>query len=240
MKEFFSELKQKIVFDFSKKETVSNRVKEIAGYVHNLFEHDGATIPKSLSPFDIVEAAKNGASMRCVEYSFLLAALLWAYDIPARVVGLKKKTMETDTEAAGHVVVEFWDRDHNKWVMCDPQAGVIPFANLTPLSAYELDQEIVRGAIISYEKVLNARFYDEHSIDYTNWVKDYLFYFDTAIDQNYLITNEERLVERKLMLIPEDVPEPKIFQGKFPINAVYTKSANDFYKRPDIVHTSAW
>ena len=91
MENLFSKLKQEVVFNFPTEETTLNQVKEIAGYVHGLFRHDGITTPKSLSPFDIIEAAKNGASMRCVEYSFLLTTLLQSYEIPARVIGLKKK-----------------------------------------------------------------------------------------------------------------------------------------------------
>jgi hypothetical protein len=138
--------------------------------------------------------------------------------------------METDTEGAGHVVVEYWDKDYDKWVMCDPQEGVIPFSKEVLLSAYELGQEILKDASVSYEKVVNARFVDEDAKHYQSWIKDYLYYFDIAIEPNYSITNEGRLVERKLMLVPKGEVGQKIFQGKFPINAEYTISVDDFYK----------
>ena len=144
----------------------------------------------------------------------------------------RKKTVETDIEAAGHVIVEYWDKDYDKWVMCDAQVGIVPFSEDVPLSAYELGQKILKSSAVSYEKVSKSRFSDEDSIHYQNWIKDYLYYFDTAINPSYLITNEQRLAERKIMLIPDLASRPKIFQGKFPINAEYTTSINEFYKKP--------
>ena len=216
MQTFLDKLQQKIVFNFTDNETVMDRVKNIMDYVHGLFRHDGDTTPKSLSPFDIIEAAEKGISMRCVEYSFLLTALLQAYAIPARIVGLKKKTVETDKEGAGHVVVEYWDKDYQKWIMCDPQENIIPVVDQIPLSCYELGLQI-------------SKFSDKR---YANWIKDYLYYYDTAINPNFFITNDERLVERKMMLIPHGDPGPKIFQQRFPINAEYVTSVQEFYEKP--------
>ncbi|HVX48072.1 MAG TPA: transglutaminase domain-containing protein [Candidatus Saccharimonadales bacterium] len=84
------------------KSTLEN-AKNIIGYVHNLFSHDGDNTPSSNDPLTILKEAQVGKSFRCVEYSTLAAGLLWASDIPARAVGLKTRDVETREYGAGHL-----------------------------------------------------------------------------------------------------------------------------------------
>jgi hypothetical protein len=200
--------------------------KKVAGHAHNLFKHDGENISYSNNPLDIINEAKKGASFRCVEYGIVASALLWAFGVPARVVGLKTKDLESRDREAGHVVVEFYSKDLNKWVMIDVQAGIIPAYKGEPLSSFELGEVLNREQEPEYVLVENSHFLERDKGAYFTWVQQYLYFFDTAIsiDLNNLNTG------KKLMLIPLGEGHPKVFQKAIPIDTVYTSNVLEFYK----------
>jgi transglutaminase-like putative cysteine protease len=211
------------------------KAKTILGYAHRLFTHNGDNQPSSSDPVTIIEEALDGKELRCVEYCILGNALLWAYAIPARVVGLKTSDVETREYGAGHVVVEFWSKDNQKWIMCDVQAGIIPMKHKLPLSAFEFGEQLTQHASVDYLSVKGSRFgitknsfADMHA--YVDWVKEYLFFLDTAIDVTF--KNVDRQKQKIAMLVPLDIAPPKMFQNMFEMNAVYTHSVLDFYAQP--------
>jgi hypothetical protein len=208
-----------------------DNAKNIIGYAHKLFTHDGDNTPSVNDPLTILKEAKEGMSFRCVEYSLLAVGLLWAYDIPARTVGLKMKDVETREHGAGHVVIEFWSSEYKKWVMCDVQAGVIPKSSENPLSAYELSEMLQVGGDVSYELITNSRFgkaksYTDDS-SYSKWINEYLYFINTPLE--ITLESVDRSLHKIVMLVPIGVEPPKSFQGMFDMNAIYTHSIIDFY-----------
>lgn len=210
------------------------KTKIIIGYAHSLFTHDGDNTPSALDPVTIIKEAKAGKSFRCVEYSLLANALLWAYEIKARVVGLKTKDVETREYGAGHVVIEFWSNKHKKWIMCDVQAGIVPKADDVPLSALELGKELDQNTKIEFVPVSNSRFSARREYDgkktYMDWIREYLFFYDTPVEITF--EDVDLVKQRIAMLVPLDVEPPIMFQGMFKMNAIYTHSVPDFYPGP--------
>lgn len=205
------------------------KVKKISGHAHSLFPH-GNDKPSLLSPITIIKEAREGKSFRCVEYSFLTISLLWAYGIPARIVGLKTKDMETRETYAGHVIVEFWSFKFQKWIMIDVQFGIIPKDEKGFLSAVELGEKLDKGLSVEYILVAQSRFSSETDTKkYTEWIHPYLYFFDTPLDLRLETTEQNRLSDKRVMLIPLGVDPPKVFQKIIPINAIYTHSILDFY-----------
>jgi hypothetical protein len=214
----------------NKKNELEN-IKGIIGYAHSLFTHNGNNKPTSADPLTILREAKAGQSFRCVEYSMLANGLLWANGIASRTLGLKTSDVETRKHGAGHVVIEFWSNDLQKWVMSDVQAGIIPEAKGTPLSAVELRQVINMNQLAVYASVNSSRFSngDVYSgkKNYSDWIQEYLYFIDTPI--NLILTVKDAAKQQIAMLVPEGVQEPKLFQGLFVMNAVYTHNVSDFY-----------
>lgn len=174
----FSELKNitKINFDIETDEL--EKVKIITGYTHLLFSHDGNNTPSSSDPITMINEAKQGKSFRCVEYSYLTMTLLWAYKIPARIIGLKTHNAETREAGAGHVVIEFWSNTFQKWIMSDVQAGIIPKADTAFLSAFEFGEKINENGNIDFVLINNSRFsIDNDKQKYIEWIKEYLYFF---------------------------------------------------------------
>jgi hypothetical protein len=229
----FTELKELADIDLGSETGEIEKAKIIIGYAHGLFSHDGDSQPSSFDPLTIIKEAKSGKSFRCVEYSFLAMALLWAHGIPARTVGLKTADVETREYGAGHVVVEFWSRELNKWIMSDVQAGIIPKSGEALLSAYELAQSLHQDTKPEPILVNGSRFGADAAfkdmVDYISWVQEYLYFFDTPITVELNIPDLR--TQNIAMLVPLGVETPKMFQGLFTMNAIYTHSVLDFYPK---------
>lgn len=206
-------------------ETDFEKTKLLNSWVNGLWSHHGSNIPEKNDPISILKEVEEGKRFRCVEYSIVLTGALNAVGIPARILALKTSDVETRESGAGHVVTEAYIKDLEKWIMLDGQWNAIPTLNNIPLNAVEFQRALNND--YSEIKILNLGF--ARSITYKNWVYQYLFYFDVAYDNRY-IDEKDNL---RLMLIPKDSPEPKVFQIKHPIgNMVYTNSLIDFYPNP--------
>jgi len=237
----FSELRNIANITFSPGSEELARTKAIVGYAHALFTHNGDNKPSSIDPITIIKEAQTGMSFRCVEYCLLANALLWSYGIRSRVVGLKTSDVETRQYGAGHVVIEFWNSEQLKWVMCDVQAGIIPKLEDVLLSSLELAENIT-NTLLNYIPVINSRFSQDGTFkdlaSYKNWISKYLYFFDTATNTTF--ANIDRRKEEIAMLVPLEVSPPKLFQGMFTMNAIYTHSTLDFYpKLPMNKHQSS-
>lgn len=227
----FSELRSLSNLELHPSASSLENAKDILGFTHNLFSHDGNNKPSATDPLTILIEAKAGQSFRCVEYSILATGLLWAYGIPARTLGLKTRDVETREYGAGHVVIEFWNSETKNWIMCDIQAGVIMGDSKSNFSAYELRAALDAGTKPEYTLITHSRFdstekyQDRYS--YIEWIKQYLYFIDTPVHLS--LGNEDRQAQQIVMLVPLNVRPPKIFQGMFKMNALYTHSIIDFY-----------
>ncbi|RLD18649.1 MAG: hypothetical protein DRI36_00925 [Caldiserica bacterium] len=107
-------------------------------WVRSCWEPGEPQIPYSWDALDILNKARNGERMYCVQYVLLFVQSANALGIPARYLGL------FNCQGEGvHAVSEAWSNDFKKWVFIDvlnrsyfqDQKGV-------PLSAIELRDRI--------------------------------------------------------------------------------------------------
>lgn len=196
-----------------------DKIKLTTLYIHNLCEHDGWSDLQTRDPVAIAKKALNGETFRCVEFSILMAGCLRAINIPARILSLKTKEVETTEVGAGHVTVEaFVD---NQWVFIDPQACFIPSIDGKLLSAVDLCYHLNTP---SSHLVVNELKTETKTDDYVTWIKDYLYYFDT-----FLSPVKE---ETKVMLVPLGAKHPTVFQKYSPLTDIlYTSSLTAFYAK---------
>jgi hypothetical protein len=214
-----SELVAKDTNDYDKVRTVSR-------WVRSQWEHNGQNQPTKEDPITILQEAAQGKQFRCVEYSEVLCGALNALGIPARVLALKTRDVETRPSGAGHVVTEAYLRDLNKWIMVDGQWDVIPVLDQTPLNAVELQKALAEGKA----GLTVDGFSGTEADTYFPWIQEYLFYFDTPLDSRYGLDTEPG----SLMLVPLGAKNPVVFQQKYPITSMfYTNSINDFYPHPE-------
>ena len=136
-------------------------------------------------------------------------------------------------QGGGHVATEVFIDELQKWVFVDAQFNAMPFLNNVPLNAVEL-----QNAIRTNLKNLEFRSLGKvDKMNCTNFVQEYLFYFDCAFDQRESVMNERNKVngKRSLMLVPLGIENPKsmlVFNSEIDY-CEYTNSINDFYAKPN-------
>jgi len=209
----------------------SAKALRVLKWVHDQWQHDGSNEPKKKDAISILEEVKEGKRFRCVEYGIVTTAALNAIGLPARVLALKTKDVETTSSGAGHVLLEVYLKDLKKWALLDGQWDAMPVMNGLALNAVEF-----QNAIANHYDALQIRSLSgTDKAAYAKWVFPYLYYLDVQFDNREGVGITKELHEGKpsLMLVPQGAKNPTVFQKKWPItNVVYTSSLADFYAPP--------
>jgi hypothetical protein len=210
----------------------SAKALRILSWSHTQWSHNGDNEPKKKDAISILEEAHTeGKQFRCVEYGIVGTAALNAIGLPARVLALKVKEVETTPYGAGHVLLEVYLKDLGKWVLMDGQWDAMPVLNGVPLNAAEFQQAIANN----YEALEIRSLSGVSKAAYTSWVYPYLYFLDVKFDNREGLDLKRELQGGKpsLMLVPQGAKEPTVFQKTRPINnVVYTRSLADFYSAP--------
>ncbi|RTQ48934.1 transglutaminase domain-containing protein [Hymenobacter gummosus] len=209
----------------------TERAQRLLHWVHQQWRHDGSNEPTRKDAISILEEAQQGKQFRCVEYGIVATACLNAYGLPARVLGLKTKDVETTESGAGHVLLETWLPDRQKWVLLDGQWDVMPVLRGQPLNAVELQRAIATD----YQALEIRSLSGASKRGYVDWIYPYLYYLDVKFDNREGLGLERARVSGKssLMLVPAGAKEPRVFQIKNPIEyCLYTRSVEAFYAKP--------
>jgi hypothetical protein len=209
----------------------SARALRVVKWVHDQWQHNGDNQPKKNDAISILEEAKEGKKFRCVEYGIVTTAALNAIGLPARVLALKTKDVETTTSGAGHVLLEVYLKDLKKWALLDGQWDAMPVLDGVPLNAVEFQQAIANH----YDRLQVRSLSGTPKMEYARWIFPYLYYLDVPFDNREGIGRAKEFQEGKpsLMLVPQGARNPTVFQQKWPIsNAVYTTSLAEFYAPP--------
>ena len=202
------------------------RLRKVVKWTHDQWKQSGSNWPSHSDPLTILKEASEGERFRCVEYAIVVAACARTLGMPSRVLALKRKDVETARSDAGHVVAEVWLNQFNKWVFVDAQFDAIPEVDGVPLNAVEFQDAIARntpGLVIRSFSTGYKKWYHK------KWISPYLYYFDFKIDQRFFLEKSEKK-QGRIMLVPKGAKNPKVFQGKYPIeNCTYISAPEAFY-----------
>lgn len=227
--DYFEKLREQNPFTFDKENTLE-KVLIICGYAHKLFNHNGDNVPEKNDPIFIIEEAIKGKNFRCVEYSRVASALLLSYGIISRIVWLRTEDVETRESGAGHVVIEFWYTEKQKWVLVEVQEGLIPKGEKGELSSVEFLFEIQNKKPTTFIPVIDSSMSEEDFIEYKKWIFQYLFYFFIKTKAEDFSGNYDANDKNNfLTLTPIGYAAPKVFQKKIPTYSLETHSLIDFY-----------
>jgi len=205
------------------------KIKKIANYVHTLFAHDGNRQAENPDPLWIIEQARQGNKFRCVEYASVTTALMGAYGIRARSIGLRTVDVETRESGAGHVVNEVWVSSLQKWTMIDVQENILFNSEDKFLSCVELLNILQENKSLKILSCDNTEISAQQFNTYKEWIQPYLYYFVIRNNISFPLENLTGIPSEQIMLVPIGAPEPKIFQRKSTINSLYTNNIKDFY-----------
>lgn len=210
------------------------KVLTVLHWVSKQWRHHSSNTPSKPDAITILEEARSGERFRCVEYSVVLSTSLLSLGYKSRILFLKTRDVETATSGAGHVAVEVWIQGLGKWVLVDGQFDAMPMLDGVPLNAVELQAAIAENDDIKYKNIDGFHCYLK-AINYTNFIADYLYYFDTMLCQR--VTFQEEVVyfmgKSYLMLVSLGAKNPGIFQGGDAMDyLIYTNAYKDFYQSP--------
>lgn len=214
--------------------TEFDKVKYLTHWTSIQWKHTSSNRPSRNDALTILDEARQGKRFRCVECSSVLCAALTAVGIKSRVLALKTKDVETKKYGAGHVVVEAYLNDLNKWIMADGQFNIIPANDNVPLNAVELQRALSNGenyTFISHNGKLRLKSIKR----YQDFINEYLYYFDTSFDNRTDYENGRLQIKGKpkLMLVPIGAKNPELFEASTKIDyCLYTNSLIDFYQKP--------
>lgn len=215
--------------------TELERARAICASVHGRWTHSNDDEPSRNDPITILEEASKGKRFRCVQFGITLAGALTAFGLPARVVSMMSRDVETRESGASHVVAEAWLTSLGKWAMLDAQENALVFQGDQPLSCAEvascLSDPNLRVQIPGLPPGIDSRMYLNPEAFGPNF-----YYFQTRVDQRRL--DPEQLSDERehasIMLCPVGAPEPRVFQRASPFQRVtYTRSKKAFYLSPE-------
>lgn len=208
----------------------TEKALSILNWVHKQWRHNGNNTPVKNDAISILEEVKTGKNFRCVEYGIVTSACLNSIGLKARTLSLKTKDVETTKYGAGHVLLEVYLNDLQKWVVLDGQWDIMPVLNNIPLNAVEFQKAITED----YNNLEIRSLSGTPKRQYVQWIYPYLYYFSFAFDNREGIASREKINgKNSLMLVPIGAKNPTIFQITSKIeNCLYTNSINDFYGKP--------
>lgn len=234
---YFADLRTWFEFDsrIPKARSELERARAICASVHGRWSHSNDDEPSQNDPITILKEASKGKRFRCVQFGITLAGALTAFEIPARVVSMMSRDVETRESNASHVVTEAWLSSLGKWVMFDAQENALIFRGDLPLSCAEVAMHIrdsdLKAEIPGLPPGIDSRMYLHPQAFGANF-----YYFQTRVDQRRSEPNQvaNERDHPSIVLCPNGAPEPRVFQRLFPLQrATYTRSRSAFYRAPE-------
>ena len=231
--EYLKSLKEKHPLPFIKEEMRdSDVVISVLNWTNKRWSHNGNNSPTKNDAITILNEASEGNQFPCFAYAIVLKDQLTAIGYNARTVYLKTKDANNRKSSPGHVVTEVYIKDIEKWVFLDAQFNIMPTLNGVPLNAVELQNAITNEFNKLEFKSLSSSVISKKN--YASFVYDYLYYFDTSIDNGY--DKEKRTIEGKssIMLVPSGAANlVHIEFWNMNVNyCMYTNSLKEFYAKP--------
>lgn len=205
-------------------------IKDALRWVTEQWVHDGMNEPsRSFNALDILKNVhQKNVRYRCVEYGLVLTEVLQAFGFHARKLALRSNDVAYGGLGQGHVAMEVWVNDLNKWIFLDPQFGVFLSKenSETPLNYYEIFQEkkenrwdILKVNFVSHANPVMPKDPKEATAGYKDFLKDYFGFIS--------IQNKKRVAQISLLMESQQLP--LTFQGLTTESGLSTRDMNLIY-----------
>jgi hypothetical protein len=199
------------------------RLRRLTHWVSTRWEHSPNQMASKSDPLTILREAQKGGRFICREYAIVMAGVAAAYGMPARVVNLMPRDVETRSEA--HSVAEVWLDELGKWVLADGQYGAIGELDGVPLSGIELQ------AALAADRTVVCSAGDGVYAEWKPFILRNAFFIKMGNDQRAF----EHRTTAQLVLVPNGAPNPTKFAGgneEIFAGAIYTSNPDSFYAPP--------
>ncbi len=202
------------------------RLQRITVWASKQWQHSSTQMASKPDPLTILREARRGGRFICRDYGIVVAGVAQAYGLPARVLNLLPRDVETRSEA--HTVAEVWVPEWKKWVIADGQFGAVPELDGTPLNALELQ------AALAAEKPVKCIVGSDVCSKWQDFILPNIFYFKIQQDQRRFADKKK---PEQLVLVPKGAPWPRKFAGgneEVFSGAIYISNPSSFYAPPRV------
>jgi hypothetical protein len=200
------------------------RLRAVTAWASAQWPHSPTEMASKADPVTILREARAGGRFICRDYAIVVAGVAMAYGLPARLVNLLPRDVETRSEA--HAVAEVWLNRFNKWALADGQYGTVAEIAGVPLNAIELQAALARD-----DQRVRCAVGAERCAEWKTFIISNMFYFKFAQDQRRF----ESAGGAQLVLVPKGAADPHKFAGGNETifsGAVYISDPAIFYARP--------
>ncbi|MEJ2072091.1 MAG: hypothetical protein P8X79_01335 [Reinekea sp.] len=158
--------------------TVSDveKIQSLTAWVHQLWLPHSSNSARSENPLVIISRAQKGEQFSRKDYSTVLVHALMAIDIPTRKITLCTRDCAYRPTRSQYNGIEYFDRDHGKWVWLDEQYGVRLVQGHEPLNVMEIKDAILNHHVIDICK-------NHHNIDTEQYLAQLTPFLDVLIAQ---------------------------------------------------------
>jgi hypothetical protein len=155
---------------------------EILSWVNSRWDHDGSMSPANMSSMEILEAAEQGRNFSCNEYANVFTDIMHSLGFVCRTIGVATSDIAYGGMGVSHSLCEAWSNDLNKWILIDPQFGLlikqgnqyVNFAELQVLLSKKLDKSIQFEHFDIRKKTTKER--EQLRTEYLEFIKQYNAY----------------------------------------------------------------
>lgn len=129
--------------------TDSERIQKLTDWVHQLWLPQPGKFSKSSNPLSIIGRAQKGERFGWTDYNLVLAHALTAIGIPTRLITLRTRDCNYRPIGSHCHGLEYFDRDHLKWVWFDANPGIQIRQGFLPLNIFEIKEAILNQYLLT-------------------------------------------------------------------------------------------
>jgi len=155
---------------------------EILSWVNSRWDHDGSMSPANMTSMEILEAAEQGRNFSCNEYANVLTDIMHSLGFVCRTLGVATADIAYGGMGVSHSLCEVWSNDIHKWILIDPQFGLLikhgnqylNFAELQGLLSKKQDKSIQFEYFDARKKTQAEK--EQLRTEYLEFIKQYNAY----------------------------------------------------------------
>jgi len=149
-------------------------IDSLMAWVHNLWQPQLGHFANSDNPLNLINRALNGERFTRSDYNLIQAHAMMAVGIPCRLTTLRTRDCSWRPLASQYEGIEYFDREHFKWVWLDAQFGVRVLQNYVPLNSLE-----IKRAYLNRELMTLAP--DQEALTAANYLQQLMPFLDFIV-----------------------------------------------------------
>lgn len=211
----------------SKENSDLQNILILRDWVYSRWNPDSVSTPRQKNALFLLEQAEKGHHFRFRDFNTVFSACLRSLGFTIRKLWLKSGEQDIENGKSYYILYEIYLKDIDKWFFIDPRFDIMMKKDGVPINAVELQEALFNEEEV---EVLNPRRIIS-SVDYLEWIGNYLFYFSTNLNTGTSgFWKRYSGINSQITLFPLHAEIPKQHSWLRPSGKNFlTNSIKDFY-----------